>query len=258
MNWKHFGIEIDFVPEPGKSKDQYGDDARHYVAGVGELLSWIYRTKSGSALLHAIRYHNKTIKLQPYTVAQAANFGVCNALGGINMNFSARTFTEINRCYNHQAQDNRGALRDEILHHELVHAFRQHSVGLQQNPMNTNMAHYTDNEEFIAVLATNIYIADKTNKIKTGLRAGHAGFKALSPALSNSFTFYAESSMIFPLIDGFCKGNPGYTRMLAKIDATFNPIAAYYSDPNTVRAISEKAGSVADVIGTLRHFAMLD
>ena len=55
------------------------------------------------------------------------------------------------------------------------------------------MQQYDDNEEFIAVLCTNIYVSDRTNKIKTALRAGHKGFGAMAAEDAVRFGLFMSS-----------------------------------------------------------------
>ena len=56
---------------------------------------------------------------------------------------------------------------------------------------------------------------------------GHA---PLDPALTESYRFFSLGTKAFNLIATFCDDNPGFTHMLSKVRAHFNPVAAYYKN----------------------------
>ena len=76
-----------------------------------------------------------------------------------------------------------GSLADEALFHELVHAFRMasgKSTDATHAPFTRSGLSDCDNEEeFIAVLVTNIYISDPPNKPASTLRRDHHSFGVL-------------------------------------------------------------------------------
>ena len=77
-------------------------------------------------------------------------------------------------------ETNRGLYPDEILFHELVHALRGTSAQyMSLIPLSGGLKRYDSREEFIAVLATNIYISDPSNRSKTGLRRDHIQYTPL-------------------------------------------------------------------------------
>jgi Effector protein len=63
-----------------------------------------------------------------------------------------------------------GDAADEVLYHELVHAARAVNGKMDHIPMNK---HYTNAEEFLAIMLTNIYMSEKG---QTKLRGGHQGY----------------------------------------------------------------------------------
>ena len=68
-----------------------------------------------------------------------------------------------------------GSEADEVLFHELVHGLRNMAgVIATQNKLDNN---FENEEEFIAVVLSNIYLAEKGRKF---LRADHAGFEPMS------------------------------------------------------------------------------
>jgi hypothetical protein len=93
------------------------------------------------------------------------------------------------------------------------------------------LSNYQDEEEFVAVLVTNIYSTDPSNKSHSRLRRDHVSFKTLESDLDQSFTFFRSSVSTYRLVEKFCGENPAFTKNLAQVKASFNPIAAFYQDP---------------------------
>lgn len=227
--------------------------ARQYVAQVHEHLRWIHRTTSGRILLNVIRRPTFPVEIRPYTGAD------CNAVGGGEVKpgaagvsgfvaYSPGTFSSTGACSALPAGETKGRLWDEILFHELVHVFRNATGKWNTaSPLSYSMRHYDDNEEFIAVLCTNIYISDRSNKIKSGLRAGHRGYGAMAPADAMRFGLFASSKNAYTLMKKFCDDNPIFTKALSDrlADAEYNPIADYYRYPKICEALS-KFGAIKD------------
>lgn len=235
--------------------------ATTYSNKVREHLLWIYKTKTGKILLDAIKFHGLPVEIRPYTG------GDCNALGGGELvggawrgvvMYSPDTFSLHGACSATKTEANRGLYWDEILFHELVHVFRNVSNKWNTPPLGFGLHRYTNNEEFIAVLVTNIYISDSSNKIKSGLRADHQTFNPLSTDFDEPFEFFSSSTQTFNLVEKFCKENPGFTKKVANdLAATvFNPLADYYASPDTARKRSQNAvqRDVAGVIVQLQEF----
>lgn len=144
------------------------------------------------------------------------------------------------------AGEDRGRLWDEILFHELIHVFRNATGKWNNAPQLTfAMRQYDDNEEFIAVLCSNIYVADRSNRIKSGLRAGHQGFAAMSPTDAMRFGLFSSSKAAYGLVKQFCADNPIFTKALSDkpVDVTYNPIADYYRFPKICEAFSHSVRS---------------
>jgi len=124
------------------------------------------------------------------------------------------------------------SLPHEMLFHELVHSLRRISGKMHRFSLwgNGTLSGQGNNEEFIAIMVTNIFISDVTNAYKTGLRDDWLSHSPLDPALAESYRFFALGTKAFNLIATFCDDNPGFTQMLSKVRAHFNPIAAYYKN----------------------------
>ncbi len=73
--------------------------------------------------------------------------------------------------------------------------------------------------------------------------------------LAGSFEFFRSGANTFFLIEKFCKQNPGFTAAIAKVPAKFNPIAAYYANPEKARQLStDPATHARDVKDYERRF----
>ena len=142
---------------------------------------------------------------------------------------------------------NRGLLPHELLFHELVHALRDASgFGQALGALRGGLRWYDNLEEFIAVVVTNIYMTDPSNKRAdhVGVRRDHHHFNKLGTGLADSLDFFKTSRDTFGRIDQFCTDNPWFTQKLAETKATFNPIAAYYHDKDTARRNSQSATAI--------------
>ncbi len=214
------------------------EQARNWEDSVRRNLTWIAKTASGRIVLNSIAFYRKWVPIYPYD----EKLGSCNAYVGPNsapsrdgrgygatVFFSPHKFHRSSPCHGGAGND-RGSLPDEVLLHELVHAFRRVSGKRNRTETSGGLINYNSNEEFIAILITNIYVTDPTNRIKTGLRRDHKGFASLEPELASSFEFFESSMSAFSEVQQLVADHPGLTRALAKVPATFNPITAFLHD----------------------------
>ena len=230
-----------------------GAAARNYTNKVKEHLSWIYKTKTGRLLFKSIKFYNRPITITPYTA------GNCNATGGATsvggngiVSYSPDTFSVHGACSATKSAQNRGLFWDEILFHELIHVFRAVSGKWSKSTLSFGLVNYTDTEEFYAVLVTNIYIADRSNKIKSGLRADHKTFAPLSADFDDAFEFFSSGNQVFGLIEQFCLDHPFFAKRLANdlADAPFNPLSDYYADKERARKLSQ-GSALRDLAGVI-------
>lgn len=221
-----------------------GAQRTHYVNQVQADLNRIYCTTSGQILLNCIRDPNFPVEIRTHPIHE------CNASGGGEMrggvfagqaNYNPFDFSAAGACSTLPAGENRGRLGNEILFHELVHVFRNATHKWNQAPsLSFGMRHYTDNEEFIAVLCTNIYVSDRSNKAKSGLRASHEGYGKMDAADAARFGLFFSSKAAFGLVKQFCADNPIFTKALSDklSDIPYNPIADFYRFPKLCEAFS--------------------
>ena len=234
---RQFGIEIDadwVTTSGGEGKLDAAFNKDVYVRGVRTELSRILKSEAGRHLAASLRYHSKKILVVPYTG------GDCNAQewwwgNSAKDNYSMIRFspaTTGSPCAEEIKKRQPASLSHEVLYHELVHSLRRMSGKMRGwNLMGTSLANQGNVEEFISVLVTNIFIADVTNNFKSSLRHGWMGHSPLDAPLAESYRFFGFGTKAYNLVATFCDDNRGFTKMLSKVRAPFNPIAAYYQNP---------------------------
>ena len=239
-----------------------GPAAATYTRKVNEHLTWIYRTKVGKILLDSIRFHGLPVEIRPYTQAN------CNAVGGGEtpvggafrgfVAYSPDTFSLHGACSATHSAPNRGLLWDEVLFHEMVHVFRNVSGKWNKQGLTGGLYRYDDTEEFFAVMVTNIYISDRSNKIKTGLRRDHQTLNPLELDFAAPFGFFASGNQTFSLVKQFVNDNHGFSVMVAHVDAPFNPIADFMVDADRAERISRNAlhRDLVGVMGDIGQWAV--
>jgi hypothetical protein len=129
-----------------------------------------------------------------------------------------------------------GTAPDEILFHELVHSMREMQGEEQSIPTGLQDRGYDDDEEFIAVLLTNIYLSEKDPNAP--LRKDHHGFQQLPDDESDSVGFLVNNAEnLFWIKFLFAEEFDTFTAIAANTMATFNPIRVYLSDPAFFNAL---------------------
>jgi hypothetical protein len=225
----------------------------NWEAAVRELFRYNASTKTGQVLFNGIRVWNKWVVIEPYDFTQ----GACNAYAddrvgvardgksyGAFVSFSPHLFAPGGSCAV-AAPDNAGLAPNEILFHELVHAFRIVAGKLDMTVATTGgLVNFEWAEELYAIVLTNILITDPTNTRKTRQRRDHLDGSPQDPDFETSFGFFETSTNTFDLIKKFCSDHPGLSPALAKVPATFNPIAAFLNDPVEAQKRSRKARAI--------------
>jgi hypothetical protein len=245
------------------------DEPESWKEGVRHELRKVECRRVGKLLLNAIRLHQRWVRIRPLDVRFATFNGIpladvnCNARaagkvlisGGrrylSQLDFSPEKFFGETYCAMWRKQRG-GALNElhETLFHELVHSYRSVSDTSDFTPVTGGLRWHTNRDEFIAILLTNIYASANGKKV---LRADHRGRRALEDEFEGSFKFFRIGSEAFMLVDEFCKINKinrDFTKSLAQVNAPFNPIRAYYRDPEKVRKASQgKLATTRDHVG---------
>ena len=109
---------------------------------------------------------------------------------------------------------------DEILLHEMLHGFR--FMCGRAMPLHSSNPRYDTDEEFAAILITNMY---RSERGRSPLRADHHGFQALPAALSTSAAFLNSYRNE---VGGLFTENRRLFGSLGALDASsFNPCKVY-------------------------------
>lgn len=226
-------------------------DRVRYERQVKEHLGWVHATKTGRVLLDSIRYHKLDVLVRPYAGSD------CNAVGGWEpagagrrgvVWYSPGVFGHGGACTAARREGGRGALGDEILFHELFHAFRGVSGKFRKSAVNWQLSHYTDSEEFLAVMVANIYISDASNRNKSGLRSSHANFRPLGAGFTKGWEFFSRGNEVYGLVKKLYDENYGlFVRMANVPDTEFNPLGDFLSDRQRAEKASQAADSAAGI-----------
>lgn len=121
-----------------------------------------------------------------------------------------------------------GHLPDEDLIHELVHAARILGGDLKATKLKGTMEKWDTEEEFFAVVVTNIYSSEMKRDFRH-FRKSHE--LAWTPEMTaeevEPWMFLFESDN-YRLVEKFCNQHPTVAPLIASAQAEFNPIRDYY------------------------------
>ena len=238
--FKHFGIEVDGSGLPSS-------DQKQYESTVGATINILTTSVVTQAVFYRIRRFGR-VKIIPYNNASdLAKYGVCNALavgdgdesahdgwlyglqGHVTVRYSPNTWINNPGCSNGP-----GFRYQDILLHELVHAARflgsDHVFNNDFNfywAINPTLLGYENQEEFIAILLTNIYMSETGQKT---LRLDHGSTQ--HPASMNGSSEFLSNGENLKVIREFCRQHNEIAPMIAKSTAPFNPIRAFYETQN--------------------------
>ncbi|MFL5241233.1 MAG: hypothetical protein ACJ8FY_03925 [Gemmataceae bacterium] len=134
--------------------------------------------------------------------------------------FTAENYMLNDKGWNQCFGGHYGSQPDEALFHELVHALRQMYGLYYPFPTMGSLVDYGDEEEFFAIVATNVYISAKNKNDQ--LRASHNGFEPLAAPLNTSSGFVDDSDNR-QLLQRQCFANKVLWFELAVSNAQFNP-----------------------------------
>lgn len=220
-----------------------------YVADITRILNTILQSRVGKLLLNSIRFHNKPVWIAPFSGTgcnATANGNTTRATGRGTyvIAFSPDLFrTPHGACGAEGLFGARGFLPKEILFHELFHAFRMVSRKFSSPTLEgTSLMHFSNEEEFNAVVVTNTFISDPTNRSKSGLRSSHDGGLALGPEFAKPFGMFSRGPQVLRLIQNLLTTNRGFAGGVAALhDIPFNPLAELARDPGRAMAASMRS-----------------
>ena len=206
-----------------------------YLLGVRTELTRILKSDAGRHLAASLRYHKKQILLVPYP-GQDGNAQEWWWGNSPEDNHSMVRFTPTkgrSPCGAEIRKKQPASLPHEVLFHELVHSLRRISGKMHRFSLwgNGTLSSQGNNEEFIAIMVTNIFISDVTNAYKTGLRDDWLSHSPLDPALAKLIPF---SFLWAPRRSIWSRRSATTTqasrRCCPRCARHFNPIAAYYKN----------------------------
>jgi hypothetical protein len=232
---------------PGILDDPNVDDkittSEKWVGNVRSDLRKIGESRVGVALLRSIKYHGVVITIEPFHPIKMTR-AVCGASTrggqfGPTINYTPEFYGHGTACEEKWIQ--RGGFvptRQEILFHELIHGFRKTS-GQHQNHvlLGDGLSFYSNFEEFCAVLLQGIYASE----LRRPIRASLQGTFRMDRYLEGPYLFFQSGSETYDAIAIFCDQNRGFTGMIAKVNVPFNPIRAYYENPEKARKYANSA-----------------
>jgi hypothetical protein len=238
--------------------------ARDYETSVKWTLDLISRSQTGRALLCAVQGTGKKMIIRPWldtskinASAEALNERDAAPAGEFVLDSSGRAKTgghwfwkgpmigtgkgsEAQIRYSPSmfgfggssastfAPTSPGVGQSAILFHEMAHGYRD-MRGHQQAVAMVGMRQAYDNEEeFFAILLTNIFVTDPTTAVQSRrLRADHWSFTALPTTQSTSKGFL-QAQGNKNLVARLCTQESSLAYDLLSVNATFNPIKEYF------------------------------
>ena len=223
--------------------------------GVEAQLRKIEGTNAGRAVLDTIKETGWWVRVAPHArhiSCNAHGFGGMGAIAsgpgdprkyGGAVVYDPAVYTAGSHCFRIKSGKGHknGGRPDEVLYHELIHALRG-GLGLNDpKPLSGGLFRYGNEEEFFAVVITNVYISDNTNASSSGLRKGHHGKAPLEERLARSLCFFYSSPKVLPLLTMIKDKQKKFFDRLADVDAVFNPFQAMRDVPKAVEAVSKSS-----------------
>jgi len=197
------------------------------------ILNEIERTQCGRLLIGDIHKngHRMLIVPDPGTDINAATYST-NARGAFprgqfsdSTGSGCSTIIELTPS-NYSVRSGVFSAADTALFHEMCHGLHDMCGRSQANL--TLGGDFDTLDEFWAITLTNIYVSERHYP---GLRADHHGRTQLEPRLCDSEAFYNWATEAVGLV---CQSAPEFTRGIARVPASFNPIKVYW-DARTSR-----------------------
>ena len=244
------------------STPQLGMSSASYLQSVSAIVAKIKATHVGDCLFRSIRYHGKWVRIWPMgdrllmasaaagssdpdveqrttreTLERLTRIKIPTVPVGAAVNFFPNLCIMGTACQSDFLKRNEYIPSPEsVLLHELVHAFRRVSRKFNDGPgqeLSGGLTKYDDKEEFYAVLVEDMF----QSEVNGEMRGEHEHHNRLEQRFATSSDFFRQDKRVAELIETFCRENKGFTRMVAKLNIPFNPIAVFLKDPKAARAI---------------------
>jgi hypothetical protein len=139
----------------------------------------------------------------------------------INIRFSPSSWKAGGSC----SSGGPGSLPDEVLLHELVHAYRQMNGWVSQISLSLPGFMYENDHEFYSILLTNIHMSAMSRRVlRRDHRSMRSGNAMLYPELSSSEPFLRHIQGHRKLVRQFITDNPSLSLTICRDLCTFNPV----------------------------------
>lgn len=209
--------KFDYLPDPSPW-------AAAYEKRISGLLAYIVANKAGRCLLNTLRAKGTlTVWIIPYDSDQVEYGGIDNAnvnwapeayVGkkAVRLAFSPDTWTY------HFHGKMPGSRADEVLFHEMVHAYRFARTDIKERIYKGSLpGHYTDHEEFLADQLSNVYRSTRgAKKFTLDYKKKKLGTAAQCEAAIRSSKELLDALALFLSIDPLSKA-------IAKLETHYNP-----------------------------------
>jgi hypothetical protein len=238
--WESYFLDIK-TPDIWASNTPFADPLRWQMSVIAQL-QIILQSQAGAALFRSMKRMAQWIDVYPLKEIE------CNAHGGFpgtrvvngrnyqgQLQYNPDVYMSGSPCYKRRHRSV-GKEPDQVLFHELIHAHRSASWLLpHHDKLIAGLSGYSNEEEFLAVVLTNIYISETKGK---GMRADYISYGELKGPLSSSIGFFASSPSVLRILTEFAKDQEFLFNEIAKVKAPFNPLAAMKEHPDAVRKAS--------------------
>ena len=240
MDWEDYYLDIK-TPNIWQTNTPSANPEKWKNSVIAQL-QVLLQSSAGSALFRSMKRMAQWIDVYPLTRIE------CNAHGGFpgtrvingrsyqaQLQYNPDVYMSGSLCHIRRHRSF-GREPDQVLFHELVHAHRAASWLLPHHEkLIAGLSGYQNEEEFLAVVLTNIYISETKGK---GLRADYFSYDELEGPLNSSIGFFASSPQVLRILTEFAKDQVFLFDEMAKVKAQFNPLAVMKEQPDQVDKVS--------------------
>jgi hypothetical protein len=222
----------------------YGSSAAYEEEVVRILQKNILNSATGKAIAYKIKAHGSVLITDDYPGIDRKELN-CDFQPGLSSKqqgiigfhphnkrlttiqvvFNGTPLTPSQVSYIHKHSP--GMKPDEVLCHELMHAARYLGGDAKTTPI-PSMPDYENEEEYFAILVSNIYSSEKGRGVESFRKSHHITDKPeMTVVEAAPFVFLTEGDN-HRLIAKFCSQHPVIAPMIAAAPAAFNPIRDFY------------------------------
>ena len=207
-----------------------------YEQKVQGVLHRIKSRKIGNALLKGINVHQPNANnclITPTEFERPDKTMTYQLANGVQITYNPWTWNGKDKRLGIDPTG-RGYQADDVLFHELIHAFLK-LIGLFRSKEGGRNDKFHNREDFYAVMFTNIYRSERNGTVaaaqRAPLRDSHElQHKPIDPSLARSFDFYKKYSTEIESLFEVENYQPGkralelFVRAVREIQCEFNPV----------------------------------